>query len=98
LLTVLAHIPVRLTPRGNRDAIECWRDGVLHVRVAAPPVDGRANDALLRLLAAALRTSRNRLRIVQGDRSRRKLIEVAGMTKDEADDRLRRYESEKSAC
>jgi uncharacterized protein YggU (UPF0235/DUF167 family) len=86
-----ARIPVRITPRGNRDTLDTWQDGALCARVAAPPIDGRANDALLRLLAKALNAPISSLRIVQGEHSRRKVIEVAGMSQVEVDERLSRY-------
>ena len=75
---------VRLTPRGGRDRIEGWiddseRDGarLLKVRVAAPPVDGAANTALVRLLAAALGVARSEVRIASGHTARTKTVRVA---------------------
>jgi uncharacterized protein YggU (UPF0235/DUF167 family) len=51
-----------------------WQDGVLLVRLTAPPVDGRANDALLRFLARAAGLPRSRVRLVGGDRGRDKRV------------------------
>jgi uncharacterized protein (TIGR00251 family) len=71
---------VRLTPRGGRDAIEgAGPDGDLRVRVAAPPVDGAANKALLRLLAEELAVPASALRIVTGDTSRTKRVSIEGV-------------------
>ena len=69
------RLTVRLTPRGGRDRIEGWAvdaDGRAHlkVRVAAPPVDGAANDALVRLIAKALGRPASAVRIVSGDTAR----------------------------
>ena len=74
---------VRLTPRGRADRIEGvvrLADGspVLKASVGAPPEDGRANEALLRLLAKAWGLARRDLAIVAGARSRNKSVHVAG--------------------
>jgi uncharacterized protein YggU (UPF0235/DUF167 family) len=76
---------VRLTPKGGRDAIEGWmRDAAgarwLKVRVAAPPEDGKANAALIRLLADALGVPQANIRIAGGAQARLKRIAVAGDT------------------
>jgi uncharacterized protein (TIGR00251 family) len=55
------------------------REGVLIVRVTAPPIDGRANDAALRLVAKQLRLPKTSVRIVRGHRSRDKVIEIEGV-------------------
>jgi uncharacterized protein (TIGR00251 family) len=72
---------VRLTPKGGRDAIEGWIQGpdgkrYLKARVSAPPEDGKANEALVRLIAKALGVGKTRVRIVSGDASRMKIIEA----------------------
>ena len=78
----MARITVRLTPRAGRDAIEGWRDGMLRVRVAAAPVDGAANAALIRLLAKALSIAPSRVTIVSGASGRTKVVEVEGLDAD----------------
>ena len=74
-----ARIPVRLTPRGGADRIDGVADGALRVRVSAPPVGGAANKALLRLLADALGVPRSAVRLVVGEASRTKTVEVDGV-------------------
>ena len=76
-------VTVRLTPRGRGDRIDGivrLADGtpVLKASVGAPPEAGRANDALLRLLAAEWGLARRDLAIVAGARSRNKSVHVAG--------------------
>jgi len=56
------------------------RDDALVVRLAAPPVEGAANDALVDYFAALLRIPRRAVRIVSGERGRRKRIALAGVT------------------
>ena len=71
---------VRVQPRASRDAIEGEWQGTLKVRLTAPPVDDTANDALRRLLAARLNIPLSAVRIVSGERSRTKRIEIRGVT------------------
>ncbi|MEO8230267.1 MAG: DUF167 domain-containing protein [Chloroflexota bacterium] len=69
---------VRLTPRGGVDRVDgAGEDGVLRVRVAAPPIDDAANRALVALLAAELGVRPSSVRIAAGFRSRRKTVAVA---------------------
>ena len=71
------RLAVRLTPRGGGDRVEgVGEDGALRVRVAAPPVDGAANEALCRLLARELGVARGAVRVVTGATGRRKVVEL----------------------
>jgi uncharacterized protein (TIGR00251 family) len=79
---------VRVTPRANRDEISGWRDGVLQVRLRAPPVEGMANDALLRLLSERLKVKRSAIELTGGDRSRTKLVRVVGLSEGTLKERL----------
>jgi hypothetical protein len=74
-----AQITVRLQARARRDELVGMRDGVLVVRVSAPPVEGRANRALCRLIARWAGVAPSRVTIVRGERSREKLIAVQGV-------------------
>jgi uncharacterized protein (TIGR00251 family) len=81
-------IEVRLRPRGGRDELAGFRDGVLQARVKAPPEDGRANRALCRLIADRLGIAPSRVEVARGRRSRTKLIRVGGIDPAEARRRL----------
>jgi uncharacterized protein (TIGR00251 family) len=74
---------VRVVVRASRDAIEGEWQGALKVRLAAPPVDNRANEALCRLLAQRLKIPVSAVRIVSGERSRTKRVEVRGASAEE---------------
>jgi uncharacterized protein len=71
---------VHLVPRAGRDAIGPVEGETVRVRVAAAPVNGQANEALLRLLAKRLRVGRRAIRIVRGGTSVHKLLEVDGVS------------------
>jgi uncharacterized protein len=73
---------VHLQPRASRNEIAGERDGALRVRLTAPPVDNAANAALVELLAKALGIARRDIRIVSGATSRRKVVEIHGVTAD----------------
>jgi uncharacterized protein (TIGR00251 family) len=71
-------LQVRLTPRASAERVVLMEDGSLAVRVSAPPVDGRANDALIRAVADALGLAPSRVRLVRGARSRTKTLRISG--------------------
>jgi uncharacterized protein (TIGR00251 family) len=74
-----AQIQVRLRPRGGHDELLGMRDGVLRARVSAPPVDGKANKALCRLIAKRLGVAPSRVSVVSGGKSRDKLVRIDGL-------------------
>jgi uncharacterized protein (TIGR00251 family) len=71
---------VRVQPRASRDAVGGEWEGALKVRLTAPPLDGRANEALCRLLAARLNVPAAAVKILGGEHSRTKRIEVRGVS------------------
>jgi uncharacterized protein (TIGR00251 family) len=77
-VTPTAQIRVRLQPRASRNEIVGERHGAVLVRVTAPPAEGRANDALCRLIAKRAGVGRRSVTIAQGARSRDKLVVVDG--------------------
>ena len=74
-----ATLSVRLIPRGGLDRVDGVVDGVLRARVAAPAVDGAANQALLRLIAHELGVPRRSVRLVAGATGRTKVLAVDGV-------------------
>jgi uncharacterized protein len=77
-----------IQPRASRSELVGVRGDVLRIRLAAPPVDGAANEALVRLLADLLEVPRARIRIAAGLGSRRKRVEVSGLAVGEVARRL----------
>lgn len=85
-----ARITVRLQARARSDELVGLRGGVLLARVSAPPVDGRANRALCRLLARHVGVARSRVTIIRGEGSREKLIQVNEVNQSALSDALNR--------
>ena len=81
-------INVRVQPRASRNCVSGYRGGVLCVSVTAPPQDGRANAALLELLAGALGVAKSRLTIIRGHSSRNKMVAIQGLSRKEIEQRL----------
>ena len=74
---------VRVQPRASKDEIVGEMDAALKIRLRAPAVEDRANEALIEFLAQTLNTSKAAVRILSGERSRTKRIEVRGVTADQ---------------
>ena len=85
----MARLTVRVTPRAGRSAVAGVRDGILLVKLAAAPVDGAANDALVALLSEILHIPKRSIRIQSGERSRTKVVEIDGITEGDVLSRLR---------
>jgi uncharacterized protein (TIGR00251 family) len=89
----LVRLAVRLTPRGGRDAVDGWAvdaEGrrLLKARVSAPPVEGEANAALIRLIAKTLGLPRSAVSIASGDGARVKILRIEGIDEGEMMARL----------
>lgn len=74
-----AQIMVHLRPRGHKNELIGMRDGVLQAKVAAPPVDGKANRALCKLIAKRVGVAPSKVSVVRGEKSRDKLVRVEGV-------------------
>jgi uncharacterized protein YggU (UPF0235/DUF167 family) len=81
-------IPVRAKPRARRSQIESVRDGVLVICLTAAPESGKANAAILEVLAAGLRCGKSTLSMARGAKSRDKMICVAALDANEIESRL----------
>jgi uncharacterized protein len=74
---------VRVQPRASKNEVAGELGGALKIRLQAPAVENRANEALVEFLAHLLKTPKAAVRILSGDRSRTKRIEVRGVTKQQ---------------
>ncbi len=73
-------LEVLVQPRASRTRVAGEHDGRLKLQLAAPPVDGEANDALIEFLARTLGVRKGDVAIVRGETGRRKTVRVAGVT------------------
>jgi uncharacterized protein (TIGR00251 family) len=85
---VKTTLVVRVTPRARRDEVAGWQDGMLRVRVSAPPLEGKANVAVAKLLAKSLGVPTHDIAIVRGEKSREKHVVVEGLSEQEIRARL----------
>jgi uncharacterized protein len=73
---------VRVVPRASKSSIVGTHDGILRIRVSAPPVNGSANEESLRIISKALDVSVSRVEIIRGQTSKIKTIKVSGVAID----------------
>ena len=81
-------LKVRVQPKASKNLVESYVGDTFRLRVTAPPENGKANAAVIALLAAALDINRSRLTIIKGTRSRDKIVGVESLTLEEAGRRL----------
>ncbi len=83
-----ARLSVRLTPRASSNALLRFEDGVLHLRLTAPPVEGAANAACCAHVADLLGIRPAQVSVRHGHKSRDKILAVSGLSADAVGDRL----------
>jgi uncharacterized protein (TIGR00251 family) len=82
------RISVRVHPNAARSEVMGFTDGVLQVRVAAPPVKGKANRELIDFLRKRLNVGKSRIALVGGHTARNKVVAIAGLSREEVMTRL----------
>lgn len=82
------HLTIHVQPRASRTEVAGRHGDAIKIRLKAPPVDGAANAELITFLAQQLGVSRSAVRIVRGETSRRKLVEVVDKAEEEVLARL----------
>lgn len=82
-------LTVRVQPRASRDEVAGSIEGALKIRLRAPAVENRANEALVEFLAGVLKTSKSAVRIRSGEQSRTKRVEIVGVTRQQVEKLLR---------
>lgn len=80
-----ATLSVHIQPRASKNEITFMESGGIKIRLTAPPVDGAANEALIRFLADTFSVSKSQVEIVTGQISRDKIVRINGITREEAE-------------
>src|SRR5712692_7345981 len=83
-------LSLRVQPRASRNAVVGWTGDTLNIRLMAPPVEGAANAACLAFLADLLDLPRAQVVLLRGERSRNKVVQITGLTRDEVRARVGR--------
>ena len=86
---------VRVQPRAAKSGVVGELDGALKIRLAAPPVDGAANEELIRLLAKIFDAPRQRIAILSGQTSKNKTVRVRGISVVEVERVLNHYHEQR---
>lgn len=86
--SVASILHVRVQPRASRSEITGWRDGVLQVRLTAPPVEGAANAACVELLADVLDVPKSAISLASGAHAREKGFRIEGLSPEDLQRRL----------
>jgi uncharacterized protein len=76
---IKTDIKVRVVPRSSRNQMICVEDEIFKIKLTAPPVDGKANKALIEFLAKKLGLARGSVEIISGERSRQKTVRIQGL-------------------
>lgn len=84
-----ATFAVRVVPRASKNQIVGMQGDEFRIRLKAPPVEGKANDALVRFLADILKIGRGQIELVSGYTARRKIIRVRGLTPETIKERMK---------
>jgi len=82
------RIEIKAVPNAPKSAVVGWLGDALKVKVHAPPVEGKANQALCEFLAAELDLPKRAVRLLQGDTSRKKVLEIEGLTREQVVEKL----------
>lgn len=81
-------LAIKAIPNAPRSEVVGWLGEALKVKVHAPPVEGRANEALCDFLAAYLRVPRRAVDVLRGDTSRQKTVRITGLSAADLQSRL----------
>ena len=81
-------LKIRAVPRASKNEIQGIHDNALKIRLTTAPVDGKANQALIKLLSNTLNISKAQIQIAQGEISRHKIVHISGLNKKQLLERL----------
>ena len=84
----MSRLKLRIVPNAKRDEVTGQHGDAVKIKIAAPALDGKANEAVLEFLAEKLGIHRRDVTLIAGEKSRDKLVEIAGLDATEARGRL----------
>ena len=85
------RLRLKVIPNARRNQVVGWRNGLLTIKLTAPPVEGRANRELVKFLASVMGVPVRNVEILQGETSRSKSVSVRGIAPEDARARIRRH-------
>lgn len=85
----IVTLTIKVVPRASKNQIVGIEGDALKIRLNAPPVEGRANDALIQFLAEMLGVARTQIEIIAGHAARRKIVRVRGISASAVQDRIK---------
>lgn len=74
------YIKVHANPKSSKNAFVDWKEDVLYIKITAPPVDGAANEAIVKFLAKELNIKKSQVSLQKGDKSREKVFLIKNMS------------------
>jgi uncharacterized protein (TIGR00251 family) len=87
-----AALTIRVTPRARKTEFSgIMEDGTVRIRIAAPPVEGKANKALIHFLSKVLKVRKNQIEIVAGEKGLDKIVSILDMTAEQVQERILKY-------
>lgn len=81
--SIVTEIDARIIPKSSRNEVVSEESGLVKIKVTSPPVDGKANKAVVDLLAKQLKVPKKDIQIVSGEKSRNKKIRISGISLSE---------------
>jgi len=85
-------LKIQIQPKSSRNQIVGFHDGRLKIKIAAPPVDGKANESLIEFLAKTFKTSKSNIEILKGHTSKLKTIKLSGISENTYRSIIGKYE------
>ncbi len=83
-----ATLSIRIQPRASKNEVVRMEDGGIKIRLSAPPVDGAANEALIKFLADLMNVPKSQVEIVSGHNSKNKIVRIEGVSRETAEELL----------
>ena len=82
-------LETRITPKGSKNEIIGWREDTLIIKTTSPPIDGAANESIIKIISKQIGIKKSDVSIISGNKSRDKKIKIENITIDEIKDKIK---------